>query len=146
MEIAFHQGYFCISKQLIMNNNTRTILKWIPSGIVSLMLLLSGTSKISGLSPMAAHFKEMQLEHFIGIFGAMEIIFAASFLYPKTMKVGLLLLTAYFGGAMAVELPYGVYVLAPMTILCLVWFSAFVRSKEIFFPKVDPKQSELSFS
>jgi len=106
--------------------------------------LLSGSSKISGQSPMAAHFTQMQLGSYIPIFGFMEIAFALCFIFPGTMKAGLLLLTAYFGGAMAVELPYGAYVMAPMLILLVIWTSAFVRRKDIFLPASKTKESGLS--
>ena len=127
-----------------MNNNTKTVLKWIPSGITTLLLVLSGTGKISGQSPMMAHFKEMQLDSFITLFGVMEIAFAVCFIFTRTMKAGLLLLTAYFGGAMAVELPYGVYVIAPLVLLALIWTAAFVRRKDIFFTATDSKHTALS--
>jgi len=115
-----------------MNNNTKTILKWTPTGVMILLLLLSGSSKISGQSPMIAHFRDMHLEAYVPLFGIMEIAFAVCFVFSRTMKAGLLLLTAYFGGAIAVELPYGAYAIAPLVLLALVWTAAFLRRKEIF--------------
>ena len=127
-----------------MNNNTKTILRWTPSTIITLLLLLSGSSKISGQSPMTAHFAQMQLDSYIALFGFMEIAFALCFIFQRTMKAGLLLLTAYFGGAMAVELPYGAYILAPLVLLALIWIAAFIRRKDIFLPNVNTKAAGLS--
>ena len=127
-----------------MNNNTKTILKWIPSCITALLLAVSGTGKITGQSPMMAHFKEMQLGSFITLFGCIEIAFVIFFIFPRTMKAGLLLLTAYFGGAIAAELPYGAYTMAPLVLLALIWMSAFVRRKDIFFASTDAKHTALS--
>ena len=126
-----------------MNNNTKTILRWTPSGIITLLLVLSGVSKIAGQSPMMTHFKEMQLDNFTSLFGAMEIAFTLCFIFPRTMKAGLLLLTAYFGGAMAVELPYGAYVAAPLVLLTLIWIAAFVRGKNLFFTSTAAKYTAL---
>ena len=127
-----------------MNRNTKTIITWTPSGIITLLLVLSGVSKIAGQSPMMAHFKEMQLDNFTSLFGAMEIAFALCFIFQRTMKAGLLLLTAYFGGAMAVELPYGTYAIVPLVLLAFIWVAAFVRRKEMFLTSTDAKHIALS--
>jgi hypothetical protein len=127
-----------------MNRNTKTIITWTPSGIITLLLVLSGVSKIAGQSPMIAHFKEMQLDSFTPLFGAMEIAFALCFILKRTMKAGLLLLTAYFGGAMAVELPYGTYAIVPLVLLAFIWVAAFVRRKEMFLTSTDAKHTALS--
>lgn len=115
-----------------MNNNTKTILRWTPTGVLTLLLLLSGSSKISGQSPMMAHFSEMHLSAYVPFFGTMEIAFAVCFIFSRTMKPGLLLLTAYFGGAIATELPYGAYIIVPLVLLALVWTAAFLRKKDVF--------------
>lgn len=128
-----------------MNNNTKTILRWTPSTIIALLLLFSGSSKISGQSPMTAHFVQMQLDSYMTLFGFMEIAFALCFIFQRTMRTGLFLLTAYFGGAIAVELPYGAYVIAPLVLLSLIWIAAIIRSKDIFFTGADTKANDLSF-
>ncbi|HET9430878.1 MAG TPA: hypothetical protein VFO70_06865, partial [Chitinophagaceae bacterium] len=53
-------------------------------------------------------------------------------IWPRSMRIGLLLLTGYFGGAMAVELSHGIIFIAPGIILSLVWIIAYLRDSEIY--------------
>jgi len=56
---------------------------------------------------------------------------AALFLYPRTIRIGFLLLTAYFGGAIAVEITHGTFIV-PAIILTLIWIAAYLRKPDIF--------------
>jgi hypothetical protein len=47
------------------------------------------------------------------------------------MRIGFLLLTAYFGGAIATEITHGGFI-APIAILTIVWIAAYLRKPEIF--------------
>ena len=75
---------------------------------------------------MLLHFVEMGIDDYMKLFGLAEIIFALLFLLPATSKIGLLFLTAYFGGAIAMELPYGMAA-APAVPLALIWLTAFIH-------------------
>jgi hypothetical protein len=63
----------------------------------------------------------------------MEIGFAALFIYPKTMKLGFILLSCYFAGAIATELSHGMSFNAVMPIV-FVWIATFLRDKTAFIP------------
>jgi hypothetical protein len=63
----------------------------------------------------------------------MEIIFAALFIYPKTMKIGFILLSCYFAGALATELSHGSAFNAFLP-LVLLWIAALLRDPLIFLP------------
>jgi len=114
-----------------MCNRKKQTLKMAPTFLVTSAIILSGALKISGYHPMLLHFVEMGLYNYLTLFGALEIIFAFLFLFPQTARAGLLLLTAYFGGAMAVEIPYGM-IAAPAIPLVLVWVAAFIREPAVF--------------
>ena len=103
----------------------------IPAFLVSVIIIISGVLKISGHHPLLPHFAEMGFAGYVPLFGGLEIVFALLFLFPKTVNLGLLLLTAYFGGAMAVEIPYGMMA-APALPLALVWMAAWVRYPNLF--------------
>ncbi|WP_254846521.1 hypothetical protein [Hymenobacter sp. CRA2] len=64
----------------------------------------------------------------------MELLFAALFVYPRTLKLGLLLLTCYFAGAIATDISHGRSPVAAAVILALVWLVAFVRDRSTFLP------------
>ena len=63
--------------------------------------------------------------------GLAEILFAALFAYPKTMKIGFILLSCYFAGALATELSHQLPLNALIP-LVLVWIAAWLRDRSIF--------------
>jgi hypothetical protein len=74
---------------------------------------------------------------YIPLLGTMEIVFTVLFLIPKTTKIGFLLITCYFAGALATDLSHGNPIMTPILILVLVWVAAFLRKPEIF---IDQKE------
>jgi hypothetical protein len=114
-----------------MNNKTKNILRWLPSIVIALQLTISAILKFTGFPFIVQSLKEMGLAEYVKIFGGAELLFAILFLYPRTMKIGFLLLTSYFGGAIAVEISHGAFV-APVIILTVIWIAAYTRKPEIF--------------
>jgi len=55
------------------------------------------------------------------------------------MRLGFLLLTAWFGGAIAVELSHGNAFIFPAVILTILWIAAFLRDRSILKPFVQPQ-------
>ena len=106
----------------------------IPSFLVVSLLIISGGLKISGYHPMRLHFVELGVDDYLIFLGVAEIVFGLIFLHPYTKRVGILLLTAYFGGAIAMEIPYNM-VAGPAVPLVLIWVAAFVRQRTIFIEK-----------
>jgi hypothetical protein len=123
-----------------MCNHKKKDVKIIPTLIVSALLIFSGMAKLTGLHPMIPHFVEMGLASYLKLLGSMEIFFAILFIIGRTQLIGLLLLTAYLGGAMAAELPYGM-VSAPAIPLMLVWIAACIRKPFIFSIKTNNNQN-----
>ena len=115
-----------------MCNRKKQSLKMIPAFLVSVIIIISGVLKISGHHPLLPHFAEMGFAGYVPLFGGLEIVFALLFLFPKTVNLGLLLLTAYFGGAMAVELSHGQLFVVPGIILSIIWLSAYLRDPGMF--------------
>ena len=123
-----------------MCKTKKSTMKKIPVFLVGTIVIVSGLMKITGIHPMLDHFITMGISPaMIKLLGAAEIIFTVLLMFPATAKIGLLLLTAYFGGAMAAEIPFG-QVMAPMIPLALVWIAAFVRAPS-YFLRVIPKNS-----
>ena len=117
-----------------MYKKKRSTIKKIPTLFIAAILTVSGILKIAGIHPMFDHFMTMGLSiTLVKIFGAAEVIFSLLFAYPRTSKIGLLLLTGYFGGAIAAEIPFH-QVMAPLMPLAFVWIAAFVREPSNFLP------------
>jgi hypothetical protein len=114
-----------------MCNRKKQNLKMVPTFLVVALLVISGGLKISGLHPMILHFVQLGIDGVLPLLGSAEILFAFLLLFPLTGKTGVLLLTAYFGGAIAVEIPYHM-VAGPAIFLILIWIAAFVRHRSLF--------------
>ena len=98
-----------------------------------LMVVFSGVMKFIGGEEITLTMEKLGVQNYILILGSMEIIFALMYLFRPTMKIGFILLTCYFSGALATELSHGTPFNAVLP-LALVWISAFLRDKTIFFP------------
>src|SRR3979490_940628 len=71
------------------------------------MAVLSGIFKLTGAEEVAATMGKMGVADYVMVFGLIEIGFAALFAFPKTMKIGFILLSCYFAGALATEISHG---------------------------------------
>ena len=70
--------------------------------------------------------------HFIAV---LECISAALFVNPKTRSFGLLMVSAYLGGAIAAHMGHGQLGFQPAIILALFWLATWLRAPETFSAK-----------
>lgn len=115
-----------------MNQKTKNIFKWIPSALAALVISMSACMKIIAMPQLVEIYSRIGILEYMKIPGAIELLFITIFLIRRTMKVGFLLLTAYYGGAMAVELSHGNIFIFPAVILTTIWIAAFLRDPSIF--------------
>ncbi|NIJ55062.1 DoxX family protein [Dyadobacter arcticus] len=101
--------------------------------IASGMVILSGIMKLMGSAEVVDGLGKVGVGKYLTILGLMEIGFTALFIYPKTMKIGFLLLICYFAGALATELSHGLPFNALLPMI-LIWVAAFLRAPSIFLP------------
>ena len=99
--------------------------------VSSAMLLFSAIMKITGSEQMVAGLTQIGLGNYITLIGITELVAVALFLFPKTFKVGFLLVTSYLGGALSIELAAGQPPMAAV-FLIIVWVSAYLRNKYLF--------------
>ena len=115
---------------------TRKNLGWLLSGLLTLVLLGSAYAKLSGDADTAKMLGSHNLTGWVTIIGIGELASLFFFLIPKTMRLGVLLLSAYFGGAimfhMAHPNPEANNFLAPAGFLVFTWVIAWVRGLNIF--------------
>jgi hypothetical protein len=103
------------------------------TALASLLPVLSGIMKLSHNPEIVETLTKVGMGSYLIPLGLMEIGFAALFIYPKTMKIGFILLTCYFAGALATELSHGAAFNAVLP-LALIWIAAFLRDPSIFLP------------
>lgn len=118
-----------------MNSKAIKITGWVFTGLACAMTSMSGIMKLIGAEEVTRKLTEAGVGDYIPVLGIMELLFAALFLYPKTMKVGFLLLTCYFAGAMATDLSHGITMANSAMVLSLIWIAAFLRDRSIFLPE-----------
>ena len=114
-----------------MTQKTKKMLRWIPSVLISLQLGSSAIMKFTANPFMVQQFTRTGLLNYMNIFGCMELLFLSLFLQDRTMRIALLLITGYFGGAMAIEAIYG-NIFIPATILTVAWLAAWLREPAMF--------------
>ena len=102
---------------------------WIPA----LLIALSGVVKLSGNPKIVETMTTLGVGRHLRLLGIMEVAFAALFVVPATMKLGFVLASCYFGGAIATELSHDALKVNPFLPIVLLWVGAFIRDRSIFF-------------
>jgi hypothetical protein len=76
--------------------------------------------------------------------GILELVSALLFLVPLTRSAGLLLVSAYMGGAVATHVGHGSSPwIQPALVLCLLWLGAYLRHPVILWGFVSDTQDSL---
>lgn len=96
------------------------------------MIIMSGFFKISSAPQLVEHYTQLGMIKYLQILGIAELLCISLFIYKQTMHIGLMLLTGYFGGAIAVEISHGNLFVAPLMILIIVWVAAYMRNSSLF--------------
>ncbi|PJJ60448.1 hypothetical protein [Hymenobacter chitinivorans] len=112
----------------------KPLLTGLVTAVPALMITASGIMKLLGAEEVRKALTAAHMVEYMPALGMMELVFTALFVYPKTMKLGLLLLTSYFAGAIAVDLSHAHTAVPAAFILALVWVAAFVRDRSAFLP------------
>ncbi len=112
----------------------RKIAAWILVGLLSALFIMSATMKLmSGAdSEMALNFAKWGLEGKLLLIGMGELIAAILFLIPKTSSLGVLLLSAHIGGAIATHMGHGEMFILQSILLLVVWVANYLRNPEMF--------------
>ncbi|MES2655130.1 MAG: DoxX family protein [Bacteroidota bacterium] len=114
-----------------MTNKTTRIIAIVLMAIPSLMLVMSGVMKLMASPQIVDSLGKIGLGSYITLLGIIEILAVALFIYPKTSRIGFLLLCCYLGGALSIELASGHPPMAA-AFLTLLWVSVFLSNKAMF--------------
>src|SRR5215475_9220388 len=102
---------------------------WIPA----LLIALSGVMKLTGNPQILDAMTALGVRRYVRWLGVMELAFAVLLVAPATFKLGFLLASCYFGGAIATELSHDMLKANPFIPIALLWIGAFIRDRSIFF-------------
>ena len=100
--------------------------------LTTIMVITSGLMKAIHLAWSVEGLVKFNLPHSATTLGLMEITFGVLFVLPKTMRIGFILLSCYFAGAMATELSHDGSIFNPLIPLVLIWITAFLRDSSLF--------------
>jgi len=115
-----------------MKSKTNKIFKWAPSILVTLIIGAGSFMKLTAQPQLVEVFSKTGLLAYMNLLGIAELVFVTLFLWSRTLRIGFFLLTAYFGGAMAIELSQHIFFIMPAVILALVWLAAWLRDRSLF--------------
>ena len=108
---------------------TQLLATWIPA----LLIALSAVMKLSGNAKLLEGMTTLGVGRYVRVLGVVELALAALFVIPATFKLGFLLASSYFGGAIATELSHDALTVNPFIPIVLLWIGAFIRDRSIFF-------------
>lgn len=112
-------------------SKARRIVTWVLTGALSAMYLLSAVMKLTQNEAAVAGFADWGPGYDIRLIGAGELVSAVLFLIPRTNSLGVLLLSAYMGGAIATHMQWEQPYLVPSIFLVLVWVAGWLRNPRI---------------
>jgi hypothetical protein len=114
-----------------MNQRITKSLVWILTGFVAFIFIGSGIFKLVG------GVKTVEMAQSVGgrsnliILAFLEFVIAILFLIPRTGVVGILLMIAYMGGALAVLFVSGQPFIFLIIIQILIWITGLFRFPEL---------------
>ena len=105
-------------------------------GLVVLFMLFDGFIHLINIAPVKEGFADLGYPANISVtLGIIELIAAALVLIPRTSIIGAILLTGYFGGAIAthvrVENPLFSHILFPVYLGVLLWGGLALRDSRL---------------
>lgn len=121
------------------NNTTSKGRLWtgrIMSGIVILFMLFDSIFKFTMSETVIKGTVDLGYgEHHVVIIGILGLISTLLYIFPKTSVLGAILLTGYFGGAIATHLridnPLFSHLLFPVYLALLMWIGLWLRDERV---------------
>jgi hypothetical protein len=108
----------------------------IMGGIAVLFMLFDAIIHIMRIAPVEQASQQLGFAPELAVaLGAIELLLVIAYLIPRTSIVGAILLTGYFGGAIAANLRIGSplfsHILFPVYLAILLWGALYLRDKRV---------------
>ncbi len=110
----------------------RLIGGWILLVLVGAVMLLAGSGKVFGFAPeeVVKGLEESNLSDQMMLIGIGEMVAAILLLIPRTWFIGILLTSAFWGGAIVAHMVKQDSYLVPAVLLGMSWIGTFLRNPE----------------
>lgn len=109
----------------------RKITGWILVGLMGVLFAMSASMKLIEGEEIATNFVKWGLDGKLMLVGIGELIATILFLIPRTSSLGVLLLSAHLGGAIATHMEHGETFIPQVIMLLLVWTANYLRNPEM---------------
>lgn len=113
----------------------RRIAGWVLTVLLAALFIASATGKLSAAPPVVEMFAKWGLTDQRVLIGTGELVSAVVLLVPITHILGVLLLSAYLGGAILVHMAHAEPYIFPSAFLILLWISAALRRPDLFIAR-----------
>jgi DoxX-like family len=107
----------------------KRIAGWVPHILIGGLMIFAGSGKVFGFAPpeIVEQLKNGGLGDQIQLIGAGELITAVLLLLPWTESLGVLLTSAFWGGAICFHMSHGEPYVFQSVLLVLSWLGAWLR-------------------
>lgn len=117
-------------------SKARRWTSWIMSGLVILFMLMDSVFKFIQPAEVVKGTTDLGFgEHHIAVIGALGLLSIVLYAIPRTAVLGAILLTGYFGGAVATHLrldnPLFSHILFPAYLAVLAWGGLWLRDDRV---------------
>lgn len=112
-------------------SKARKISAWILVVLIGALFVMSASMKLMGSEEMAANFSKWGLDGKLILIGIGELITAILFIIPRTSSLGVLLLSAHLGGAIATHMSNNEMFIPQAVLLLVVWVANYLRNPEM---------------
>ncbi len=97
------------------------------SGLLAAIFLASASGKLTGGQQVVDMMEKWGLGEQIMLIGIGELVSTILFVLPYSHPFGVLLLSAYMGGAIVTHMQHGESYVLQSVILALIWLAAYLR-------------------
>jgi DoxX-like family len=112
-------------------SRARQIAGWFLTGLLTALFVASATMKLMRATQVVEMFQKWGLGNEVLLIGAGELTSALLFLIPRTHSLGLLLLSAYMGGAIVTHMQHGESYVGQSIMLVLIWIAGYLRYPQV---------------
>jgi hypothetical protein len=111
--------------------NWKTIAGWVLHVVIAGIMILAGSAKLLRLFP-PEEVAKLGLSVPIQVIGAGELLTAILLLIPRTSSLGVLLASAFWGGAICFHMSHAEPFVLQSVLLLLTWVGTYLRIPAVF--------------
>jgi hypothetical protein len=111
------------------NHKIKLIVGWVLHALIAGMMIMAGSTSVFGLASkeMLEQTAKYGLAGQMTMIGVGQLVSAVLLLVPRTLSLGLLLTSAFWGGTICLHMSHGESYIFQSVLLVLTWVGAYLR-------------------